>query len=67
MKEAVDRGRTLLNKVKGERHHNAVLTTAVARQIKKRAAEGIRPLARELGVSRATVKRVLQGKTWKDA
>lgn len=54
-------------RVYGERHHNAKLTCAAATSIRARHAAGMASqtqLAREFGVSRATVQRVIQGKAW---
>lgn len=65
MKEASER-RRFKNHVRGSRHHNAVLTPAKARAVRRRrvAGESLRSIAASYGVSKTTVQRVLKGVTW---
>lgn len=51
----------------GERHHNAKLTEADVREIRRLFAAGAacRALARRYGLSRNTMTNVVRGETWK--
>lgn len=50
--------------VRGEAHHRSVLTDDMVREIRA-SSESAHALSRRLGVSRPTVARVRQGRTWK--
>jgi len=65
MREASERAR-FKNHVRGSRHHNAVMTVAKARAVRRKHTSGetIRGLARHYGVSRTTIKRIVEGITW---
>ena len=68
VQEAYDRNRipAVKNFPRGERHHNAVLTDDIVREVLTRHwhGESEAALAREFGISRSTIMSIRHGKTW---
>lgn len=55
--------------VRGERHHQAKLTAQQVTEIRRcaQAPRSISGLAREYGMSRAAIRNIRDGKTWREA
>ena len=66
-KDMVAKGRCKPPKQFGENNNNSKLTEGQVRQIRKAVAEGqgIKPLARQLGLNRKTIQAIVRRKTWR--
>lgn len=64
---AADNVRDMVERGRQARGQNSVLTPSQASEVKAKLAAGaqMKPLAREYGVSRQTIRKIERGETWK--
>ncbi len=67
MSNAVNQPYDYSRAVKGESHYLAKLTAPIVRQLRllHKGGASVRGMARSLGLSEATVRDAVKGKTWK--